>query len=554
VLLKSLAQFHGAFDVDGHNLIEGVIVHLAEELILDTATELEDDLLVADVPEQEPPEIPATETVPALEMTTAMDVLQRLQDSGNYSGLPLVMEHTEKAQRILKAGSNDDSLGYLKNLSQELESAVQGLGQVTPLDRSVTRQQERLVNAGSVIVGSLIERLEESDPSSSVYLEVLQLHKLGLSALADGRYEFAAGLIDDAMGLASNSLRFDIVRFRQNVIGELGSKSVGWALAISYLGQLYNGGDAFGQARTSADSPSTPQTINKRMQVASVSKPLTSIVTLHLLDGLGLNPNTQIAPYLPSDWVQGPGVDELEFRHFLTHRSGVGQAKPGSKYEDLQVFIENGPGPGFNPQFPPSFDYDNSNFGMMRILIPGLMGIDLSAFEPDFQGIIASSAFLSYSRLVYEQIGINELSCESHDDQPTVQYNFPDNNDSGYLEPSRNHNCGGFGWFISARELASVMTHLRNTEDLLSATARNWMQENHLGFGNPVNRGYASGAYGNYYGHGGDWFHGAGEAHTCVLAFPIRLEVGLVINSEYHSSMPYQCDLLKEAFENAWVL
>jgi hypothetical protein len=60
------------------------------------------------------------------------------------------------------------------------------------------------------------------------------------------------------------------------------------------------------------------------------------------------------------------------------------------------------------------------------------------------------------------------------------------------------------------------------------------------------------GAFGAYYMHGGDWYHGAGELHSCVMAFPITVEASLVINSA-RGAIPYQCSLLQSAFDNACV-
>ena len=94
-----------------------------------------------------------------------------------------------------------------------------------------------------------------------------------------------------------------------------------------------------------------------------------------------------------------------------------------------------------------------------------------------------------------------------------------------------------------------VLTHLRNTENLLSAEARATMQEDFLGYSETTS---ASGAFGVYYMHGGDWNHNPGELHTCIAAFPIEVEVGLVINSE-RGAIPSQCTLLRIAFDNAWV-
>jgi hypothetical protein len=121
------------------------------------------------------------------------------------------------------------------------------------------------------------------------------------------------------------------------------------------------------------------------------------------------------------------------------------------------------------------------------------------------------------------------------------------------VEPNRQLTCGGYGWFISSNDLANVLANLRHTENLLSAESRAFMQEGFLGFMDPARYSFATGAFGVYFMHGGDWFHSAGELHSCVVAFPIHVEVGLVINSERGGAMPYQCSLLAAAFDAAWV-
>ena len=42
----------------------------------------------------------------------------------------------------------------------------------------------------------------------------------------------------------------------------------------------------------------------------------------HLLARRHLGIDSQISPFLPPDWVKGPGVDTITFRDLLTHRAG----------------------------------------------------------------------------------------------------------------------------------------------------------------------------------------------------------------------------------------
>src|SRR5262249_6160707 len=159
----------------------------------------------------------------------------------------------------------------------------------------------------------------------------------------------------------------------------------GYALSIAYQGQLYQVGESSGLARTAADAPSTPQSPAKEMHVASVSKTLTAIVTLHLLEQNGLTPDALIAPYLPSNWTLGTGVEGLRFRDFMTHTSGFGQINAASDYEGLRAAIATDLGSQL-------FSYKNANFGLMRVLVAGLQGIDAAAYEDQFDPAAVTAA------------------------------------------------------------------------------------------------------------------------------------------------------------------
>lgn len=371
--------------------------------------------------------------------------------------------------------------------------------------------------------------------------------ELGLAAVERDNDHVAVVHFGNSLKLAANTITFDVALFEENIEAQLTGETVGHAFSIAYQGQLYQGGESAGLARTDADAPETGQSPNKEMHVASVSKTLTAIVTLHALEEKGLTPDAYIAPYLPSNWTLGAGVADLKFRHFLTHTSGFGQINAGNSYEALRTAIET-------DVISQSSSYKNANFGLMRVLVAGLLGLDPVDYQEFESGPLVSAMFLFYAQSIFEPIGVN-IDCASDDDLPTVQYNFPDTGDSGYTEPSRRLTCGGIGWFISSNELAAVMSHLRNTEDLLSVEMRETMQDDFLGLMGPGdysgNLG-AVGDFGVYYMHGGDWIHTTGEAHACVVAFPITVEASVVINSD-RGDTDYQCKVLSSAFDDAWV-
>jgi CubicO group peptidase (beta-lactamase class C family) len=262
-----------------------------------------------------------------------------------------------------------------------------------------------------------------------------------------------------------------------------------------------------------------------------------------------LTPDAQVAPYLPSDWVLGTGVNSLTFAHFMTHSTGFGQNNVGNTYWELKAGAAL-------PVPSTEFSYKNANFGLMRVAAAGLQGFDPAGLPDDLAGIITSALFIIKAQLLFAGIGASVYSGPS-EAFPTIQYKFPDDGTPGYDEPNRSHQVGGYGWFISSNNLANVLANLMGAQTLLSPSMRATMKQEFLGFMDPGNYenwvGVVGDVPGVYYGHGGDWFHAPGELHTCAMAFPINVQAALVINSARGPGMAYQCRVLQTAFDNAWV-
>jgi CubicO group peptidase (beta-lactamase class C family) len=459
------------------------------------------------------------------------------------------------AQSTLHTGSEQPSLnfakvtyGHVKNAQTQLKLASNS--PTASVQNSVLLDiQRNLTLITQRAAKGILDTARRAGVSSDRLASAEVSFQRGQAALSTLAYPIATAHFGDSLGFAANTITFDVGLFEQNIIDAVDDQTVGYAFSITFNGQTYNGGHAGGLARTAYDMPVTSQSPDKDMHVASVSKTLTTIVALHLLDELGLTPDEKVAPYLPSDWSLGAGVSNLSFKDFMTHETGFGQwgelGVSGSSYESLRTLIGK-------PVGDHDFDYDNDNFGLLRVAIAGLVGIDPvehGEFAPDS---LTASAFLLEAQFLYGSIGVS-VDCKATELYPTVQYRFPDPGAAGYEEPDRSLSCGGFGWQISANELAGVMSTLRNTEQLMSSQMREQMQDNFLGFMNPANGyGSANGDFGVYFTHGGDWYHGSGQLHSCFMIFPIVVEASLLINSE-RGAMAYQCDVLRDAFDNAWV-
>jgi len=449
----------------------------------------------------------------------------------------------------LHAGSTDTSLRYLVACALHMTAAQKHLraalasGGQNP---AVLDMQSQLASIVRRMARDLLDVARRAGVPSGTLAPADASFQRAQSALNQLNYALASDWFDDSLGFAADTITFDIELFESNVIAAMSGEAVGWALSITFDGHTYNGGHAEGEARTAAEiGPVVAQSPNKDMHVASVSKTLTTIVTLRVLQDLGLTPDEKVAPYLPSDWVLGDGVDDLTFRDFMTHESGFAQqGVGGSSYSGLQTLIAEDVGAT-------NWDYSNANFGLMRVAVAGLLGIDPVDYPAEEPDVLTAAAFLVIAHALYGSIGVS-VDCAATDASPTIQYNFPDAGAAGYEEPDRLLSCGGYGWFISANELAGVMATLRYTQQLLSTDMREEMFDGFLGLMDPEDWSMVTGDFGVYQMHGGDWYHGAGELHSCVVAFPIVVEAALLINSE-RGAIPYQCSVLRDAFDNAWV-
>ncbi len=401
----------------------------------------------------------------------------------------------------------------------------------------------------------MVDLARAGGASAARLAPALEALRLGDVLHNAGDYGGAVVHYANGFGLAANTVVFSMDRFEQNLRNSFTNQSVGYAYALSQAGQVVRQ-DGVGQARTGADLPQTAQSQTKKMHVASVSKTMTAILMLRLLAERGLSVDTAIGLFLPADWARGQGVNSISFRQLLTHTSGFGQNAPGgSDYNKLRAMVgQSVPSQG-------NFDYENANFGLMRVLMAVMLGADIP-FLPLDRGAFTTAVFMNYATSTYDAVGV-PYSCEPSASAPTLQYDFPDTGNPGYVEPSRSLQCGGFGVNISARNLARALAFLRYTTDLMPASSYQQMKSGYLGFMDPARYSFAQGTFGVYHTHGGDWDHSGGSGNggldACVMVFPINVEASVLINSSRknlgvgYPNGSYQCGVIKNAFENAWV-
>lgn len=363
---------------------------------------------------------------------------------------------------------------------------------------------------------------------------------------------------------------FDMDRFEANLRAVFNPQTVGLQYAIAREGALARLSETGnGLARTNADPPNTAQVGDKEMNIASVSKPITAIALLRLLDQRNLSVDSPIAPWLPATWVLGAGIQlpnaptsnpPLSFRDLLTHRSGLNaNLNTDYRYVDLQNYVAA----GIVASDKLTYVYQNANYAMFRVAIPylywGANGVNqiaaLVPFAP-IDEVIAGLYIEAVRDLVFAPTGFVQGGCVASDPVPTLSYPFPSNGVAGNPAGDWINRCGSGGWYLSSLEVLGVMAYRRYTNLILSPATRQLMDFGFLGWQDPAdNYARSSGLYGVYRTHGGT-LNASGPLGTCYMEFFNGVQVAMGANSgggNYLGNNSHQCDAVKWAFENAFV-
>ncbi len=395
---------------------------------------------------------------------------------------------------------------------------------------------------------------------------------------------------------------FDPEVFGQNISSALDFNIVGYAYAVNHNGNavvsagtggLY--GPDEGRARTLADSPETVFETGTRIEINSVSKIITTVAVLHLLeseyDDLDAMLSTPISQFLPADWTIGTNVDLITVRHLLTHTSGwvedssnaIGVNFEGfgnNNFQNLRALVAadlgtpTGTLPGGSPAFARS--YSNANFSLLAKMIPYMPPDDgvrefLDAISLNFPESADAIFGSLYSQYVQDNIltpsGIVNPTMNVTGENPALGYVFADVAEDVESAAGRAQNDytdvgGAFGWKLSAPELAHFMNTLRHTNTLLSDTARGLMNSEDFLLGwapssasgtNPYVLSPLQDAFGTYYTHGG-----AGRGFRSeIVMFPGDIDVALAMNSfqsddAFPEGIGDRFEFLRFAYSNAW--
>jgi hypothetical protein len=283
-----------------------------------------------------------------------------------------------------------------------------------------------------------------------------------LAALAVGCGPSNDIIACDSLGCISEAA------FLQNISNALNGKVTGFAAVVGGL-FIAQGG----QARTSADPPSLAMDPTIPGNIASISKTLTAVAVLQLLAKDGLTIDSNILPYLYTDWHKGMNIDEITFKQLLTHNSGF-RADCGynnTTYADLKALIKG----GVNMSDMNHPLYNNCNFAIFREMLPALSGQRIENI-PDGPQRAQQSAemYIAYmNKNVLAPVGVATSACKPPPGNNVVlSYPFPAGSTPGTDWGDWTLACGGGGWVLSAANFFLVINSIAANDNLLLTTAQ----------------------------------------------------------------------------------
>jgi CubicO group peptidase (beta-lactamase class C family) len=349
---------------------------------------------------------------------------------------------------------------------------------------------------------------------------------------------------------------FNLDRFEQNLKARLEGRAVGYSYAIYEFDKLKKSG-----AGGHAVWPNVAQSPDKRMTTMSMSKTITAAAVMKAMEelrakGQNITINSLIAPYLPSGWTLGPRVDEITFKHLLTHTGGL---RPAGNDPDTFAGLRQTIANGSTSQNFGKASYANANFCLFRVIIPYMVHgrekvekfpLDVGPL-PDLS--VEHNTAKLYVRYVQEHvlapIGLGAINVVPTGATPyTRYYKFSDRN--VYIEDPKDDTAmlrtGAGYWFMSANEFAKLIASLRHHGKIVSSDTFKVMRDNDLGMYG------ADSAFGRTWDHNGGYtsVDGAGSAAAWMI-FTNGITAVILVNSQ-GGLMEAPQDVIRNAFNDSW--
>jgi CubicO group peptidase (beta-lactamase class C family) len=359
--------------------------------------------------------------------------------------------------------------------------------------------------------------------------------------------------------IKSNDKVFSVAKFKANLKTQLGTGIVGYAVAINKDGQFVDSIN-FGSATINASSGSnTPMTINTTMNIASVTKTITAIAAIKLLNEKGISVDSSIGQYLPNYFNANVNVRNVTFRELLTHSSGLRQGT--TSYDSIRATCGRVLGGSKNRS------YSNINFALFRILLPFINNVATLQAQANAASINNNTAAFEtslsqqYLSIIQDKVftpaGISNATCNNANVAGTQSSVFSEGATTNTIANAGNWTelSGGGGYYLTAFQVAQLQAYLHNSTELLSTPQLEEMKNNLYGL-DPEDSPTTS--RGKAYGKDGAliWSNSgltpAPGMQTYICRYPNKVEVTIFTNSINNGNFRGLGTLALNAYEDSW--
>lgn len=326
---------------------------------------------------------------------------------------------------------------------------------------------------------------------------------------------------------------FDPALFASKIEARLTGDVPGFGYRIWVNGQPYiSGKGGGGKARYLVDAPALDYTAKTRQEVASSTKFVTALTVLRILERNGKTTGELVWPYLPAYFKPHADFKKLRFIDLLSHTSGIvpyySDAVQKGQLNSVQLSVEKGI--QLNELTNITYDYENMNYGVLRLTVPYLLSkldnSETAALQqnennyPVLNKLVADLFIRAVRNEVMQPAGLAAWSQVHFEDwgspanQFTKYYPLNNTNQPGVSNPSNALDPGAGGLVISADELAQVVAKARAGKIVSPGTYQQMKGGKigmyQLGFDNNI-----IGKYGSYYHKNG----GTANVSAVVMDF-----------------------------------
>ncbi|MBC7850421.1 MAG: serine hydrolase [Chitinophagaceae bacterium] len=346
---------------------------------------------------------------------------------------------------------------------------------------------------------------------------------------------------------------FSVAKFKANLQQEIKNSAAtmprGYSFVINQNGKWADT-SSYGVASMSRAGSFTAMHPDQEINIASVTKAMTSVAVQQLLKKNNLKLTDQIGQWLPIYFYAAKEVRELTFVELLTHTSGISESS--CDFESMKALVKKGLDDPAKKK-----KYANLNFGLFRAMIPFLR--DKSSAQSQEASMVPqniagfenwlNSQYIGYMQQhLFSAIGMPITNCKPSDN--TAQAFNEGENIETYTPGDWTSSSGGGGYFMSTMEMARFIAYLAHDETLLSKMQREEMDSKFLGWDTWHSQMTVAG---QSYGKDGALQWGAPGLQTLIVKYPNGVELALTINS-YMGNFRDMSTMAKDAYNAAWTM